>query len=404
MTAAVRPLYANARGSAIRELLALAQEPDTISLAGGMPDPALLPLAEVRQAYAQVLADEAPSVLQYGPTDGLPACRQAIAAFLHEALGAHDAADWLLTTGSQQGIDLLARTLLEPGDAVAVEDHAYPAALQAFRFCQARIVPVAADVQGMRPEALADAAMQRRLKAVYLVPSHGNPTGALMGGCRRLALLHAAARAGAVVIEDDPYRHLGFDDDATPPTLYRLNREQQVGAEVAYLTSFSKTVAPALRVGALLAPPALRRAVVLAKQAADIHSPLLDQAVLARLLQGDWLPRHLAALRLHYAVKAQALHHALQTHAAHLMTWQPPRGGMFIWGTLREAPPVQPDWKALFRQHRVLFVPGREFSANGADAGHLRLSFAHPPVEKLATAAERLSRVLQQASRAPAAV
>jgi DNA-binding transcriptional MocR family regulator len=328
-----------------------------------------------------------------------------VAAFLHEALGAHEAADWVLTTGSQQGIDLLARTLLEPGDAVAVEAHAYPAALQAFRFCQARIVPVEADAQGMRPEALADAAMQRRLKAVYLVPSFGNPTGALMGACRRLALLHAAAEARAVVIEDDPYRQLGFDDEAAaPPTMHRLNREQQVGAEVAYLTSFSKTVAPALRVGALLAPPALRRAVVLAKQAADIHSPLLDQAVLARLLQGDWLPRHLAALRLHYAVKAQALHHALQTHASHLMTWQAPRGGMFIWGTLRHALPAEPDWKALFRQHRVLFVPGREFSAAGTDAGHLRLSFAHPPVEKLATAAERLSRVLQQASRAPAAV
>ena len=400
---AVRPLFAQAQGSAIRELLALAQEPGVISLAGGMPDPALLPLAAVREAYARVLSAQAPALLQYGPTDGLPACRQAIGACLAEAVGPHDGADWLLTTGSQQAIDLVARVTLEPGDAVAVEAHAYPAAPQAFRFCQARLVPVAADAQGMQPEALLEAARVQPLKAIYLVPSFGNPTGRLMGTNRRIALLMAAAEAGALVIEDDPYRELRFDDAPAPPTLHRLNQLHGTGVEVAYLTSFSKTVAPALRVGALLAPPALRRAVLLAKQAADIHSPLLDQAVLAELLQGAWLPRHLQALRRHYAAKAQALHGALQTHVRHLMTWQPPRGGMFIWGTLNAPPPPNTDWKALFREHRVLFVPGREFSADGADAGHLRLSFAHPAVEKLATAAERLSRLLQQVSRAPAA-
>jgi DNA-binding transcriptional MocR family regulator len=399
----VRALFANAKGSAIRELAALASEPGVISLAGGMPDPALLPLAAVREAYERVLGGQAPVVLQYGPTDGLPACKQAIAAALHDALGAHTATDWVLTTGSQQGIDLVARAVLDAGDAVAVEEHAYPAALQAFRFCQARIVGVAADSEGMLPDALAEAALAQRLKAVYLVPTFGNPTGALMGAERRAALLRVAARHGVLLIEDDPYRDLAFDDAAAPSTLHRLNRELQIGAEVAYLTSFSKTVAPALRVGALIAPPALRRAVVLAKQAADIHSPLLDQAVLVQLLQPEWLQAHRATLRAHYARKGRALHEALQTHAGHLMTWQPPRGGMFIWGTLRTPAAAGTDWMALMREHGVLFVPGREFSASGHDAGHLRLSFANPPVEKLATAAERLSRLLQQASRAPAA-
>ncbi len=399
----IRELFAKAQGSAIRELNALAQEPDTISLAGGMPDPALLPLQAVRDAYARVLAGSDTGLLQYGPTDGLMACRQAVSAFLRPALGEHEAADWVITSGSQQGIDLVARTLLDPGDAVAVEAHAYPAALQAFRFCQARIVGVAADEQGMLPDALREAAARQPLKALYLVPTYGNPTGALMGGQRRVELLRAAAAAGIVVIEDDPYRCLAFSDEPMPPTLHQYNAEHRIGAEVVYLTSFSKTVAPVLRVGAMLAPAPVRRAVVLAKQAADIHSGLLDQAVLTQLLQGDWLAGHLAALRRHYATKGQALHDALQTHVTDLMSWQRPGGGMFIWGTLRLGAPAQTDWKALFREHRVLFVPGREFSADGSDAGHLRLSFAHPSVEKLAVAAERLSRVLRQAGHKPAA-
>ena len=396
----IRDLYARAKGSAIRELATLAQEPDMISLAGGMPDPALLPLQPVREAVARVLSEQAS--LQYGPTDGLPACRQAIAAFLAAEVGPHAPTDWLLTSGSQQGIDLLARTLLDPGDLVAVEDHAYPAALQAFRFSQARIAGLASDEQGLLPEALRERAALEPVKAVYLVPTYGNPTGTLMGLERRLALLHAAAEAGIVVIEDDPYRQLGFDGSA-PPSLHRLEHEHRIGAAVAYLTSFSKTVAPALRVGALLAPPALRQAVLLAKQAADIHSGLLDQGVLAQLLQGRWLPGHLAALSRHYRTKGEALHAALQVHAADLMSWQRPRGGMFIWGTLRSRAPAGTDWKALFREHRVLFVPGSEFSATGHDAGHLRLSFAHPPVDRLPEAARRLSRVLRQALAAPAA-
>jgi DNA-binding transcriptional MocR family regulator len=394
---AVRPLYANAKGSMIRELGALAAEPGMISLAGGMPDPALLPLERVRAAYQRVLQAAEPGALQYGPTDGLLEAKQAISGFLANELGPHEPADWVITSGSQQAIDLVARTLLDPGDAVAVEAHAYPAALQAFRFCQARIAGVAADGEGMLPDAFADAARAQRIKAIYLVPTFGNPTGTLMSAERRVALLKAAAEAGTVLIEDDPYRHLAFSDEPLPPALHQLNAEHGLGAEVVYLTSFSKTIAPALRVGALLAPPAIRRAVVLAKQAADIHSGLLDQAVLAQLLQGAAHTAHLAALRRHYGTKGLALHEGLQTHAADLLQWPTPRGGMFIWGTLRQPARPGTDWKALFREHRLLFVPGREFSADGSDAGHLRLSFAHPGVERLAEGAERLARLLKQA-------
>jgi DNA-binding transcriptional MocR family regulator len=398
----VRALFANAQGSAIRELNALAQLPDVISLAGGMPDPALMPLEALRVAYERVLAGDARGLLQYGPTDGLPACRQAISGFLREVVGPHDAADWLITSGSQQGLDLIARTLLDPGDAIAVETHAYPAALQAFRFCEAAIVGIEADGEGMLPDALRAAARKQALKAIYLVPTYGNPTGSLMGLRRRLALLQTAADIGALVIEDDPYRALGFEGEAEPPpSLHRLAAEQRIDVEVVHLTSFSKTIAPALRVGALLAPPHVRRAVVLAKQSADIHSALIDQAVLTELLGSETLGAHLADLRRHYAAKGRALHDALQSHAADLIDWQRPRGGMFIWGTLKAPARVDTDWKTLFRQHRVLFVPGREFSAAAVGAGrpeqHLRLSFAHPPVPRLAPAAERLSALLRQA-------
>jgi DNA-binding transcriptional MocR family regulator len=393
----VRELFANAQGSMIRELGALAKEPGMISLAGGMPDPALLPLERVRAAYQRVLQQAEPALLQYGPTDGLPEAKQAITSFLAEELGPHEPADWVVTSGSQQAIDLVARTLLDPGDTVAVEAHAYPAALQVFRFCQARIVGIDSDAEGMLPEAFEAAARAQRVKAIYLVPCFGNPTGSLMGEQRRAALLRAAAAAGTVVIEDDPYRHLAFADAPLPATLHRINADQALGAEVVYLTSFSKTIAPALRVGALLAPPAVRRAVVLAKQAADIHSGLLDQAVLAQLLQGASHTAHLATLRRHYAAKGTALHEGLQAHAADLLDWQAPSGGMFIWGTLRGSARPGTDWKALFREHRVLFVPGREFSASGADGGHLRLSFAHPGIDRLGEGAERLARLLKEA-------
>jgi len=394
----VRSLFANAQGSAIRELAGLAQEPDMISLAGGMPDPALLPLEAIREAYARALSSDDRALLQYGPTDGLPACKQAVSALLRDILGPQEPADWVMTSGSQQAIDLVARTLLDPGDAVVVEDHAYPAALQAFRFCEARIAGLACDEQGLLPEALREFAATRRVRAIYLVPTFGNPTGVLMGAERRLALLRAAADAQAVVIEDDPYRSLAFEDAAAlPPTLHQLEREHRTGADVVYLTSFSKTVAPALRVGAVLASPTLRRAVVLAKQAADIHSGTLDQGVLAQLLGSAWLPAHLATLRTHYAAKGLALHAALQAHVGDLMTWQAPRGGMFIWGTLRNGAAGIADWKPIFRRHGVLFVPGREFSACGVDAGHLRLSFANPAIPRLAEGAARLSRVLREA-------
>jgi DNA-binding transcriptional MocR family regulator len=397
MTENVRALFANAQGSAIRELAALAGEPDMVSLAGGMPDPAVLPLDRVRAAYARVLDTSNPGLLQYGPTDGLPAAKQAISGFLADEIGAHDPADWVITSGSQQAIDLVARVLIDAGDAVAVETHAYPATLQAFRFCQARIVGVERDGEGMLPDALRAAAKQQRLKAVYLVPSFGNPTGALMGEARRVELLKVAAEIGAVLIEDDPYRHLAFDGTLVPPTMHRLNTQHGLGAELVYLTSFSKTIAPALRVGALLAPPAVRRAVVLAKQAADIHSGLLDQAVIAELLKGDAHRQHLATLARHYGAKGRALHAALQTHVGDRLTWEVPSGGMFIWGTLRAAAPAGIDWKPLFREHRVLFVPGKEFAADGRDAGHLRLSFAHPAIEKLALGAQRLAALLNQA-------
>ena len=403
MTSHLRPLFANAAGSPIRAMLALAGEPGRISLAGGHPDPALLPADWVRTSLQEVAGALTGKTLQYGPTEGLPQLREASAQLLRQRGLNAEPDDVLITTGSQQAIDLLARVLVEPGDAVAVESFNYPAALQALRFAGAALAEVPADAEGMDVERLEAVLQSSGARVVYVVPNFANPTGAVMPLARRLQLLDIAARRDLTLIEDDPYGELWFGD-APPPSLAALNQQAGGLARVAYMTSYSKVVAPALRLGVLLAPTDVRRAVVLAKQAADVHTGSIEQLAMTALLHSGRLAAHLGGLRPAYAAKAHALASGLRSHCAGLLTFSEPQGGMFIWARLDARLPAldAQAWAGFGLEHRVLVVPGNAFSITPAPQALLRLSFANPAAFDLQEGAARLGRGLQVLASHPA--
>ena len=392
----VRPLYAQASGSPIRAMLALAGQEGMISLAGGHPDPALLPADWLRDCLLAVASGLPGRSLQYGATEGLPELRAASAQLLRQRGLQAQAEHVVITTGSQQAIDLLARVLIEPGAGIAVEPFNYPAALQAFRFAGARLVEAPADAQGLDVDRLEAVLLTARPRVLYVVPNFANPTGAVLPLARRVRLLELAARYGVTLIEDDPYGELWFGA-APPPSLAQLNLQTGSQAQVAYLTSYSKVVAPALRLGALLAPPDILRAVVLAKQAADVHSGSLDQLTLTAMLASRRLDEHLTMLRQAYAVKASVLASALRAHCGVLIEFAAPQGGMFIWARLaRDLPLLSSQaWLDFGLQHRVLAVPGAAFSLGNTAQAWLRLSFANPVAEALREGAERLGRGLR---------
>ncbi|HEX7115517.1 MAG TPA: PLP-dependent aminotransferase family protein [Steroidobacter sp.] len=372
-------------------MLALASEPGMISLAGGHPDPALMPHNWFIEVVEQVLSRLDSAALQYGATEGLPALRESVSALLQERRIQAGPADVVITTGSQQGISLLMSALLEPGDAVVMAPHNYPAAMQAVRFAGGRIVVSNDDLEGLAELARDSAAT---LKAVYVVPSFANPTGHCMSLEARVGLLEEASRLGLCVIEDDPYSELWFDQPP-PDSLCALNQSRGIGAAVAYLTSFSKILAPAFRLGAFIAPPSLRRAVLLAKQAGDVHTGLLEQHVLDAMLRSPRLAPHLGHLRALYRTKARTMTQTLRRLALDLLAFEEPAGGMFVWARRLAAENERLDAFEFGRTHRVLVLPGSAFSPDSRSSPYLRLSFANPPLEALREGIERLASGLR---------
>jgi 2-aminoadipate transaminase len=372
--------------SPVREILALTARPGVISFAGGLPAPELFDAAGLRDAFAAALSDErAGRSLQYSTTEGDPELRAAIAARLTARGLPTEAGQLLVTSGSQQALTLAAAVLIEPGDRVLVEEPSYLAALQAFALAGAVVVPVACDDEGLDPDAVAAAADEHGARLLYTIPTFQNPTGRTLPLERRRALAAIAERHGLWLIEDDPYGELRYGGEPLP-SLALMAEERTLA-----LSTLSKVAAPGLRIGWVRAPEALRRALVVAKQASDLHSSTVDQAAAARWLRTVDLDAHLSVLRTEYGRRRDALLDGLPEALPPGSTHNRPEGGMFVWARLPEGWDAEPLLaRALERD--VAFVPGYPFFAGEPDRATLRFSFTtHSPAE-IAEGLERLRR------------
>ena len=373
--------------STLREILKITERPGIISLAGGLPSADTFPVAAMAEATAKVLREQPREALQYASSEGFAPLREWVAAEM-ATHGVHaDADQVLITTGSQQGLDLVGKVLLDPGSAVAVESPTYLGALQAFAPYEPVFHPVDGDDEGPTAEGLAPA---RHARFIYLLPNYQNPSGRCLSAARRIELVDAAAELGLPIVEDNPYGDLWFDEPPPPPLSARA------GDAAVYLGSFSKVLAPGLRLGYVIAPKLLYPKLLQAKQAADLHTPGFNQRVVYEVIKNGFLRDHVPTIRARYKAQRDAMQAALLAHLPAGCTWQKPVGGMFFWIEL----PPQLDATALLPaavEAGMAFVPGAPFFAAGGHANTLRLSFVTVPPERITQGIVALSTVLKQA-------
>ena len=380
--------------SIIREILKVTEKPGIISFAGGLPSPKTFPIAEFAKACAEVLAKDGQAALQYAASEGFPALREFVANELYKQSAAAgvpwtvDPAQVLITTGSQQALDLIAKILIDKDSPVLVETPAYLGALQAFTPMEPRYVSIASDDEGVLIDDVKAKAKDARF--LYVIPNYQNPTGRSMSEARRAALSAEAARLGLPVVEDNPYGDLWFD--APPPA--SLTARNPDGC--IYMGSFSKTLAPGLRLGFLVAPKALYPKLLQAKQAADLHTPSFNQRLVAEVLKDGFIDRHVPTIRALYKSQCEAMLAALDRELSGTgIEWNKPTGGMFLWVKLpahMNAVDLLP--KAVERN--VAFVPGAAFYADNPQHNTLRLSFVTASVEQINIGVAALAQVLKE--------
>ncbi|WP_025602675.1 aminotransferase-like domain-containing protein [Burkholderia sp. WSM2230] len=390
--------FQNPSGSPIRELFKYLAEPGMISFAGGYPASDLFDVEGLQQAAARAYQD-ANLCLQYGPTDGLPRLKHELVNLMTRRGVSCSPNEMLVTTGSQQGLDLLLRVLVNPGDVVLTEQPAYPATLQALRLQQANIVSLPVDAHGLDVDYLATLLASgtiARPKLLYTVPTFANPTGATITRERRIALLKLAVQYQFVIVEDDPYGDLRFSGDAVPSILSLAAQVDGSRDWVVHFASLSKIVAPGLRVGWTIAPAEIARRCVIAKQTVDLCSTPWTQAIAAEYLADGALERHLPRITAMYGRKCEALSDALHSELGGALEFHRPEGGMFVWARLNENDSGSViDASALLQraiENKVIFVPGKAFFADKVDAASLRLSFAAPGIADIEEGVRRLKR------------
>lgn len=375
--------------SVIREILKITEKPGIISFAGGLPSPKTFPISAFAEASEKVLRTDGQAALQYAASEGFAPLREHVAASLPWKV---DPNQVLITTGSQQGLDLVAKVLIDEGSRILVETPTYLGALQAFTPMEPAVVSVASDEQGLDVGDL-QAKMGEGTGAarfLYVLPNFQNPTGRSMSEARRAALVERAAALNLPIVEDNPYGDLWFD--APPPApLTARNPEGCI-----YLGSFSKVLAPGLRLGYIVAPPSVYPKLLQAKQAADLHSPGYNQRVVAEVIKDGFLDRHVPTIRALYKAQCSAMLGALEKEMGGLdVQWNRPDGGMFLWVRLPEGmSAIELLPKAV--EAGVAFVPGAAFYADAADPRTLRLSFVTASEEQIATGMALLAKAIRQ--------
>jgi 2-aminoadipate transaminase len=387
----------NVETSAIRELFKLLGKPGIISFAGGFPDSAMFDVEGLKEASAKALAEEPGGALQYGATEGYDPLRAQLSAFM-KGKGVEVAPDGLIvTTGSQQALDLLGKTLISPGDKVIVEGPTFLATIQCFRLYGAQLISAPIDAEGVQVDRLEQLIVEHKPKFVYLIPTFGNPSGAMLNLERRRKVLELAVKHGTVVVEDDPYGDLYFGK-APPPSIMSLTAEVPGSRElVVHCGSLSKVLSPGLRIGWMIAPPELLAKATMCKQFSDAHTSTFAQATAAQYLKSGRMPDTLANVRKVYAERAGAMGAALKRELGDAVAFTQPGGGLFFWARLTGAGGKLADANVLAKraiEKGVAFVPGAPFFAEKPDVATLRLSFATANVEKIEEGIARLGAAL----------
>ena len=387
----------NVETSAIRELFKLLGKPGIISFAGGFPDAAMFDVAGIRESVDKALQQEAGGALQYGATEGYEPLREQLSAFM-ASKGVAVAADGLIvTTGSQQALDLIGKTMISPGDKVIVEGPTFLATIQCFRLYGADIISAPIDEHGVKVDVLEQLIVEHKPKFVYLIPTFGNPSGRMLSLERRKRVLELAVNHETLVVEDDPYGDLYFGEPP-PPSILSLCAQQPGAREwVAHCGSLSKVLSPGLRVGWMIAPPELLAKATMCKQFSDAHTSTFAQATAAQYLKSGRMPDTLAFVRKKYAERASAMAGALKRELGDAIEFTAPKGGLFFWARLTGAGGKVKDAGEFAKraiEQGVAFVPGAPFFAKDPDARTLRLSFATANVEKIEEGIARLGKAL----------
>ena len=388
----------NVETSAIRELFKLLGKPGIISFAGGFPDSAMFDVEGIRAASNAALAEEPGAALQYGATEGYNPLREQLATFM-TAKGATDVAadNLIVTTGSQQALDLLGKTLISPGDKVIVEGPTFLATIQCFRLYGAELISAPIDGNGVKTDELEKLIAEHKPKFVYLIPTFGNPSGAMLSLERRKAVLEMAVKHNTLIVEDDPYGDLYFGD-APPPSLLNLSATVPGSRDLlVHCGSLSKVLSPGLRVGWMIAPAELLGKATMCKQFSDAHTSTFAQATAAQYLKAGRMPATLAHVRKVYAERAQAMGDALRKELGDAIEFVQPQGGLFVWARLTGAGGKVADGNVLSKraiEKGVAFVPGTPFFCANPDHATFRLSFAPADVDKSREGAARLGQAI----------
>jgi 2-aminoadipate transaminase len=384
--------------SAIRELFKLLGKPGIISFAGGFPDSAMFDVLGIKECAAKALTEEPGAALQYGATEGYEPLRTQLSHFM-KAKGAQDVEPQglIVTTGSQQALDLLGKTMISPGDKVIVEAPTFLATIQCFRLYGADLVTAPIDAHGVQTDKLEKLIAEHKPKFVYLIPTFGNPSGAMLSRERRLKVLELAKKYKTLIVEDDPYGDLYFGE-APPHSILALSREVPGSREwIAHCGSLSKVLSPGLRVGWLVAQPELLAKATMCKQFSDAHTSTFAQATAAQYLKSGRMPDTLHRVRQVYAERARAMGDALQKELGDAIEFTRPNGGLFFWARLTGKGGKIKDANEFAKkaiEQGVAFVPGAPFFATNPDVSTLRLSFATVGVEKIVEGVGRLGGAL----------
>lgn len=395
------------RSSAIRELLKATEQPDTISFAGGLPAPETFPIEKIATTTQRILQTAGPQALQYSATEGYRPLRELVARLLSQHGLEITIDNVLITSGSQQGLDLLGKVLIDPGDRILVESPTYMGMFQSWNTYEPEYIAVPSDEDGLITDSGAlEKALQLHPKFLYVLPNFQNPTGITLTLERRRQLLELASRYDVPVVEDDPYSQLRYSGEPLPSLISLVgsagddksgerDKSGPYDGNVVYLGTFSKVLAPGLRLGWVVASPTLIRKLVQAKQGDDLHAPTFSQMIAYEIVREGFLEEHVPLLCQTYRERRDIMLAEMEEYFPENTHWTRPDGGMFLWVTLPEGVDAVEVLKEASAQ-RVTFVPGSRFHADDRGANTFRLSFSNPSPEKIREGIARLGRVLHK--------